>query len=148
MSVPRYGERTRTGYRASKRPILWPIYGHDPLPIVTAWCACKAGTFVCNHIVAVLYKVEHVNIMGHNDPLCTYMPCQWNHSQVSHVSGCSDAEWKMSWLKKSEVRIGFLASKTLLAPNCRSRYRFFEILWGFVFIFENGCLPHNPRWRN
>ena len=29
-SVPRYGERRRTGFRAKRRPILWPIYGDFP----------------------------------------------------------------------------------------------------------------------
>ena len=26
--------------------------------------------------------------MGYNDPACADMPCRWNHSQVTHVSGC------------------------------------------------------------
>ena len=55
--------------------------------ISAAWCNCTAGTFVCNHIIAALYKIEHANIMGFNDPAYTDMPCRWNHSKTAHVTG-------------------------------------------------------------
>ena len=64
---------------------LW-IFAEKAGKISAAWCNCTAGTFVCNHIIAALYKIEHANIMGFNDPACTDMPCRWNHSKTAHVT--------------------------------------------------------------
>ena len=65
---------------------LW-IFAEKAGKISAAWCNCTAGTFVCNHIIAALYKIEHANIMGFNDPAYTDMPCRWNHSKTAHVTG-------------------------------------------------------------
>ena len=49
--------------------------------IKTAWCSCMAGTSQsCNHVIAVLYKVEYAVAMGFTQPACTSIPCEWNKS--------------------------------------------------------------------
>ena len=84
---------------------VWILVETDGGKIITAWCACMAETFVCNHTIAVLYKVEHANIMGYNDPACTDMPCSWNHSKIAHVTGCrfEDVLVKKTSRTKKEV---------------------------------------------
>jgi hypothetical protein len=40
--------------------------------IVVSWYSCIAGLAqACNHVIAVLYKVEYGTNMGYNDPACT-----------------------------------------------------------------------------
>ena len=50
---------------------VWILAEMNGGRIITAWCACMSGTFVCNHTIAVLYKVELANITGYNDPAYT-----------------------------------------------------------------------------
>ena len=52
-----------------------------------AWCTCIAGTAqTCNHILALLYKVEYAIIMGYNDPACTSTSCNWNKSSQTPIT--------------------------------------------------------------
>ena len=49
--------------------------------IITAWCSCMAGASrCCNHVTAVLYKVEYGNANNFSSPACTSIPCDWNKS--------------------------------------------------------------------
>ncbi|XP_068690180.1 uncharacterized protein [Montipora foliosa] len=54
--------------------------------IVCGWCTCIAGTSAtCNHIIALLYKVNFAVQSGYTDPACTSVPCGWNHSTRKDV---------------------------------------------------------------
>jgi len=54
--------------------------------IVVSWCSCIAGLAqTCNHVIAVLYKVEYATHMGYNDPACTSIPCGWNTSTTKNA---------------------------------------------------------------
>ena len=54
--------------------------------IINTWCSCMAGTSRCyNHVIAALYKFEHANTHGYNDPSCTSIPCQWNQATKKDV---------------------------------------------------------------
>jgi len=47
--------------------------------IITSWCTCTAGTGeVCNHVIALLYKVNYAFKKDYVDPACTSVPQGWN----------------------------------------------------------------------
>lgn len=47
--------------------------------IVTSWCTCTAGTAeVCNHVIALLYKVNFAYKKAYISPACTSVPQGWN----------------------------------------------------------------------
>jgi hypothetical protein len=49
--------------------------------IVVSWSSYIEGLAqTCNHVIAVLYKVEYGTNMGYNDPACTSIPCGCNTS--------------------------------------------------------------------
>ena len=54
--------------------------------ILCGWCTCIAGTSAtCNHMIAVLYKLEYASKACYNDPACTSTPCGWNTSTRKDV---------------------------------------------------------------
>ena len=54
--------------------------------IICGWCNCIAGMAqTCNHIIAVLYKLEYASTNGYNSPACTSLPCNWNSSTRKDV---------------------------------------------------------------
>ncbi len=54
--------------------------------ICAAWCSCTAGhSQSCNHVMALLYKVEHAVSKGYTDPSCTSVPCMWNNQTQREV---------------------------------------------------------------
>ena len=54
--------------------------------IICANCSCTAGFGeCCNHVVALLYKVEYANSQGLVDPACTAVACAWNKSTKKEV---------------------------------------------------------------
>ena len=47
--------------------------------ILTSWCTCTAGTAeVCNHVIALLYKVNFAYKKAYISPACTSVPQGWN----------------------------------------------------------------------
>lgn len=70
--------------RDSQRKV-WVAFDGDT--IQGAWCTCIAGTAeTCNHIIALLYKVEYASIMGFTDPACTSISCSWNKSSQNPIT--------------------------------------------------------------
>ena len=62
---------------------LWILFSADH-NIITAHCTCTAGfSQCCNHIAAVLYKIEYANEKGITDPACTEQLCNWNTAAKS-----------------------------------------------------------------
>ena len=54
----------------------WILIQKNPLQILTCWCSCMAGySQSCNHVIAVLYKMDHAREKGYLDPACTDVPC-------------------------------------------------------------------------
>ena len=54
--------------------------------VICANCSCTAGFGeCCNHVVAILYKVEYANSQGLVDPACTAVACAWNKSTEKEV---------------------------------------------------------------
>ena len=49
--------------------------------IITKWCFCmmRAST-CCNHVIALLYKVEYANANNFCSPTCASIPYGWNKS--------------------------------------------------------------------
>ena len=63
-----------------KQHQLWILFRDNGF-IITGFCTCTAGqSKCCNHIAAVLYKIEYANEKGIRDPACTDQPCVWNAS--------------------------------------------------------------------
>ena len=61
--------------------MLWILVQKEPLCILTSWCSCMAGTSQsCNHVIAVLYKIDCALQKGLLNPSCTSTSCSWNKS--------------------------------------------------------------------
>ncbi|XP_071177650.1 uncharacterized protein [Mytilus edulis] len=76
--------------------------------IEVSWCSCIAGLAqTCNHVIAVLYKIEFATNMGYNDPSCTSVPCGWNTSTKKN-----DLQWTMQNLKKMNEIVKNKITKT------------------------------------
>ena len=59
---------------------LWILFNING-SVITGFCSCTAGhSKCCNHIAAVLYKIEYANEKGLTNPACTDESCQWNSS--------------------------------------------------------------------
>ena len=47
--------------------------------MITGFCTCTVGhSRCCNHIAAVLHKLNHANKKGYTNPACTDEICNWN----------------------------------------------------------------------
>ena len=54
--------------------------------ILCGYCSCTAGySKCCNHVIAVLYKVEYANQHGLTNPSCTDVACYWNSSSKKDI---------------------------------------------------------------
>ncbi len=55
--------------------------------IVTSWCMCTAGTAeACNHVIALLYKVNYAFNKDFISPACTSIPQGWNKGTKREVT--------------------------------------------------------------
>ena len=55
--------------------------------IFTSWCSCIAGTSeVCNHLIALLYKVNYAFKKNYISPACTSIPQGWNGGTKKEVA--------------------------------------------------------------
>ena len=60
---------------------MWILEQKEPLEIITSWRSCMAGTSQsCNHVIAVLYKIDYALQKGLINPSCTSRLCSWNKS--------------------------------------------------------------------
>ena len=76
----------RGSLTASVTHKLWIVVKKEPVQILTCWCSCMAGTSQsCNHVFAVMYKMEYALRMGYIDPACTSVPCAWNKSTNKEI---------------------------------------------------------------
>ena len=54
--------------------------------IITAWCFSMTGASrCCNHVIAVLHKVEYANANNFCSPACTSIPYGWNKSTTKII---------------------------------------------------------------
>ena len=54
--------------------------------IVTSWCTCIAGSGeACNHVIALLYKVNYAFKKNYISPACTSVPQGWNKGTKREV---------------------------------------------------------------
>ena len=64
---------------------LWIALNANGKPL-TAWCNCTAGYGqTCNHIIAVLFKVEYAIASDYNNPACTEVSSKWNDQTQKQV---------------------------------------------------------------
>ena len=50
------------------------------------YCSCTVGySKCCNHLIAVLYKVEQANLQGLTNPSCTDVACYWKSSSKKNI---------------------------------------------------------------
>ncbi|CAH3151805.1 unnamed protein product [Porites lobata] len=55
--------------------------------ILTSWCTCTAGIGeVCNHVIALLYKVNFAHKKAYISPACTSVPQGWNKGTRKDVA--------------------------------------------------------------
>ena len=63
------------------------VKGKEQSRIVTSWCTCIAGTGeVCNHVIALLYKVNYAYNKQYISPACTSIPQGWNKGTKKEVT--------------------------------------------------------------
>ena len=59
--------------------MLWILVQKEPLVILLSWCSCIAGTSQsCNHVIAMLYKIDYALQKGLLNLSCTSTSCSWN----------------------------------------------------------------------
>eukprot|EP00112_Aurelia_sp_Birch-Aquarium-sp1_P019786 Seg4962.2 transcript_id=Seg4962.2/GoldUCD/mRNA.D3Y31 product="hypothetical protein" protein_id=Seg4962.2/GoldUCD/D3Y31 len=57
----------------------WVLLEKATGSIMKASCMCMAGqSQCCNHVAALLFKIEDAVKLGYNSVTCTSMPCTWN----------------------------------------------------------------------
>ena len=57
--------------------------------VMTAYCSCTAGlSRCCNHVIAVLYKIEYAVASGITSPSCTEVKCGFNDRSKKVIKGC------------------------------------------------------------
>ena len=65
---------------------VWAAIDRAKNEVMSAWCSCTAGfSQSCNHVMALLYKVEHAVAQGYTNPACTSIPCRWNDCSFREV---------------------------------------------------------------
>nr|XP_047128367.1 uncharacterized protein LOC124809022 [Hydra vulgaris] len=84
---------------------LWILFNVDG-SICTAFCTCTAGqSNCCNHVAAVLYKIEYANTKDITNPICTDNICSWNapskEIQPSMVKDMNFVKHKSGKLQKN-----------------------------------------------
>lgn len=59
----------------------WILFDNNS--ILTTWCTCVAGSSLCcNHILAVLYKINFAYKKGYSNPACTSLPEGWEQRKT------------------------------------------------------------------
>ena len=80
---------------------VWVVANPDGM-IIPAWCFCMTrASRCCNHVIALLYKVEYANANNFCSPACTAIPYGWNKSTIKIIEPKMIGEiavWrKMRW---------------------------------------------------
>ena len=119
-------EEGRTIIRASVTPSqrlnddkhqLWIVFKSDG-SVITGFCTCTTGhSRCCNHIAAVLYKLNYANEKGYTNPACTDEVCNWNSSSKEiHPMKVKDMDILQHNLGKSKQK-SFLKYPEKLRPT-------------------------------
>ena len=67
--------------------ILCDIPKKGECEILTTWCTCVAGSSLCcNHIIALMYKLNYAYKKGYVNPACTSIPQGWNKGTRREVT--------------------------------------------------------------
>ena len=73
---------------SSAEHIVW-ILADASGNIITAYCSCTAGlSQCCNHVIAVMYKIEYAVSQGFTRPTCTETKSKFNDRSTKIVKGC------------------------------------------------------------
>ena len=101
---------------------LWILFKNTG-NVVAAFCSCTAGFCqCCNHVVAALYKINHANENGLNDPACTDILCKWNAS-VKEVKPMKIKDMDIKeYNKANEMKV----KKKEHAPLTNNEKRFYD----------------------
>jgi len=84
------------------RVIIFVEGKKDP-KILSSWCTCTAGAGeVCNHVIAVLYKVNYAHQNNYISPACTSMPQGWNIGTKKEVEPCKISDLTLRKDKKTK----------------------------------------------
>ena len=68
-----------------KKKEVWVVANPDGM-IIPAWCFCMTrASRCCNHVSALLYKVEYANANNFCSPACTSIPYGWNKSTTKII---------------------------------------------------------------
>ena len=64
---------------------VWVVANPDGM-IIPAWCFCMTrASRCCNHVIALLYKVEYTNTNNFCSPTCTSIPYGWSKSTTKII---------------------------------------------------------------
>ena len=57
---------------------LWVVIEKSSGKVLRGHCTCMAGfSQTCNHVAAILFRIEAAVRMGLTNPFCTSKPCEW-----------------------------------------------------------------------
>ena len=94
--------------------------------IVTSWCTYTAGTAeVCNHVIALLYKVNYAFDKDFISPACTSIPQGWNKGTTREVTPTQLKNLTFQKDKKQRMRAieipcwNKLCKKSLIQENLK-----------------------------
>ena len=66
--------------------VVWVAIDTNQGEVLFAWCSCTTGfSQSCNHVMALLYKIEHTVSTRYTNPSCTSVPCRWNDCTLREV---------------------------------------------------------------
>ena len=75
--------------------------------IVTSWCTCIAGSGeACNHVIALLYKVNYAFKKNYISPACTSVPQGWNKGTKREVEPSAIGDLTFRKDKKTRKETG------------------------------------------
>eukprot|EP00794_Sanderia_malayensis_P003120 gene3120-3588_t len=67
---------------------VWILVGKTG-NVLTAYCSCTAGlSRCCNHVIAVLYKINFAVFEGLTNPSCTEVKSKYNDRSKKVIKGC------------------------------------------------------------
>ena len=107
--------------------------------IVTSRCTCIAGTGeVCNHVIALLYKVNYACNKDYNSPACTSIPQGWNKGTKKEVTPSKIKDLTFRKDRKTKKRVNrdpVTGGRTSTTPKFKLRCGY--VLLGIVFYWVN-----------
>ena len=87
-------------------------------PIILGCCYCSLGA-TCNHIAAVLFKLDHAWQSGLSNKACTSLPAAWivpSTKKVLQPKKMKDMEWRKPHYRNRDRKVINPIARKLFSP--------------------------------